>query len=767
MTSLPPKFEPGLSEFQASFDSEFEIRDLLRRLWGYKWLLASVIIIVVGGTWLVIQQIVPRYTATAVLLIEPPERNVIDLKDVVEGLDTHPQTIRSELIILQSRELSAKAVDKLGLIDTPKVLMASRGKSLFAHLNPLSYVPADWKAGVREFWHDTKTSFVGKPPTNGVELPQSGGEALEGDFLEARRNAVISRFLAGLSVTRDEFTRVVRISFTSENPKLAADAANALADVYVQNTLEVKYKGTREATEWLNKELDELRQRVDESEAAAERVRQGEALVQGRSTRLVSEEISSINKELLHARAETARLRVRIEQVEALRDSPKWTEQKGSILGSGMVQTLRSELFKLERTEADMGLVLGAKHPKMLNIRAEIADINQKLERELDKFIDTARIELQVAKAHEAALKRNLNVISNEVGELNEAEVQLRALEREAAANRSLYESFLARHKETSVQEGVQQADARIISYAQVPGWPSYPPKQKYMQVAFVVAIGLGLGLVFLLERLDKGFRTAQQVERLTKLPVLGLIPAINFKKEGARYPEDLITKDQHSRFTESINLLYSHIKWPRDGGPTKTLLISSPLPKDGKTSTAISLARRATLLGDRTLLIDLDFRHPQATRQLGLELSPGLAEIIERRAMPEDCLQTDWLTKTKFLSCGRGKQDPVALLGSESFRELLENLKEHFDLIVIDSSPILAVTEPEILARTVDQCLVLIRWGKTPRQAAATAVKQLQDVGARVVGTGLTQLDISKQSYYGYGDYGYYTKQMKGYYSQ
>jgi capsular exopolysaccharide synthesis family protein len=432
-----------------------------------------------------------------------------------------------------------------------------------------------------------------------------------------------------------------------------------------------------------------------------------------------------------------------------------------------MVQNLRLERFRLEREESDMALVLGTRHPKMVNIRAEIADISKKLERELDKFIEGARIELQVSRAHEAALKRNLNAITNDVGDLNKAEIQLRALEREAAANRSLYESFLTRYKEISVQEEVQQADARVISYAQIPGWPSYPPKEKYMNTAFAVAIGLGLGLVFLLERLDKGFRTARQVEQLTKLPVLGLIPAVNLNKEGARYPEDLIAKDSHSRFTESINLLYSHVKWPRDGGPAKTLLISSPLPKDGKTSTAISLARRASLLGDRTLLIDADFRHPQGTRQLGLELSPGLAEILEKRATLEEALQTDELSGASFLSCGRGKQDPVALLGSEGFRQLLDTLKERFDLIVFDSSPILAVTEPEILARTVDQCLVLVRWGKTPRQAAATAVKQLQDVGARVTGIALTRLDLSKQTYYGYGDYGYYTTKMKGYYTQ
>lgn len=773
MTSGSSTDLQGPSEFgPPPPESDREIRDYVRCLWGYKWLLLSVFVLIVGGTWLVTQQIVPRYTATAVLLLAPPERNVIELKDVVQSMDSSPQTLRTEVFVLESRELATKTAEKLGLFNSPQRILARHGEPLFAHLNPLRYVPANWKAGFREFWRDAQASVLGEGPANGASLPMpEDGTSLDGmladEMLHMQHGEVVSELLGGLSVTRDEYTRVVRISFTFENAKLAADAANALADVYVQNTLDVKYAGTREASDWLNKQLAELRARVDKSEEAVEKVRQGDALVEGRTSQLASEQISAVNQQLLQAKAETARHATRLKQIEELRNSPEWAEQSGSILGSAMVQNLRLELFKLEREEADMALELGAKHPKMINIRAEIADVNQKLERELDKYIDAARIELQVARANEAALKSNLNDLTNEAGSLNEAEIQLRALEREAAANRNLYESFLERYNETSMQEEVQQADARVISYAQVPGWPSYPPAGRYLNTAIVVAIGLGLGLVFLLERLDKGFRTSRQVEQLTNLPVLGLIPAVNLSRERVRHPEDLVVEDSHTRFAESINLLYSHIKWPRDSGPNKTLLVTSPMPKDGKTSTAISLARRANLLGDRTLFIDADFRHPQGTRQLGLELSPGLAEILEKRATLDESLQTDELSGMSFLSCGRGKQDPVALLGSEGFRQLLSTLKERFDLVVVDSSPVLAVAEPEILARTVDQCLVLVRWGRTPRQAVITAVKQLQDIGARVTGTALTRLDLSQKAYYGYGDYGYYTTKMKGYYSQ
>jgi len=747
-------------------ERELELRDILRRVWGYKWLIASVVVLIVGATWLVVEQIVPRYTATTVLMIVPPEKNVIDFENVVEGLDTNIITLRSEVEVLQSRELAAKAVERLGWYESPRFSQPRPRPSPFEHLNPLNYVPRAWQEEVGKFWRDAKSSVFGEAQENGLAAEPPGEELLIDDLEIRRRNALVSRFLSGLQIVAQDYSKVVRISYTSENPKLAAEAANALADAYVQNTLEIKYAGTREAAEWLDNQLQHLRDRVEESEAKVEQVRQGAALVQGRNSQVVSEQISAINQQLLEAQAQTARLSARLQQIEELRSTPDGSDESTNIIGSGLVQTLRLEQFRLEREEADLALELGDKHPRMINIRAEIVDIRKKLYRELNKYVSAARSELTVARAHEASLKRNLESMTNQVGDLNEAEIQLRALEREADANRTIYESFLARSKEARAQEEIQQADARVISYAQVPGSPSYPPKDQYLNGSIVGSLGLAFGLVFLLEKLDRGFRTARQVEQQTRLPVLGLLPAVRLNREGVEDPADLVAKDGHSRFTESINILYSHLKWPRDGGKPKVVLVSSAMPKEGKTSTAIALARRAAHLGDRVLLIDADFRHPEATRKLALKSTPGIGELLAGEATIEDALQRDEASGAFFLAAGRTKDDPVAILGAEKFRALVEKLSNSFDFVLFDSSPILAVAEPLILSRIVDQVLLLIRWGKTPRQSGLAAVKQLQDFGARVPGIALTRVDLTQQSYYGYGEYGYYTKKMKGYYS-
>ena len=748
-----------------------EAREWLRRVWAYKWLILLIVGVGLGGTWVYVQQLVPRYTATAVLMIEPPELNIIELQDVVEGLDTHPQTLRSEVIVLKSRELAAKAVERLDLFDDPRPLQARRPVSLFHHLNPLTYIPSEWTGSVRDFLREAKASIMGEAANadgsgnNGVA--QGGLPELDaGEEENRRRAAIVNRFLSGLLVLREEFTRVVRISFTFENPKLAAEAANALADTYVQNTLDVKYAGTREAADWLSRQLESLSERVQESEAAVERVRQGEALVEGRSSQVVSDQISELNRQLLAAEAETAKQRARLRQVEQLMSQSNGTEAGSSLLGSPMVQTLRLEQFRLEREEADLALELGDKHPKMINVRAEILEVQSKLQKEFERIVSAARNELAVAQAQEASIRQNLNAITNQVGDLNEAELRLRALEREAAANRSLYESFLTRYKEASAQEEVQQPDARVISYALVPGSPSYPQAQKYLTTAAVLSFGIAFVLVFLLERMDKGYRTTRQLQQVTGLPVIGVLPAVNLSREGVAKPEDLITKGSHSRFTESINILYSNLKWPRQGEPLKTILIGSAMPKEGKTSTAIALARRAAVLGDEVLLIDGDFRQPNATRHLGLNSRPGLAEVVAGENTLEETLQRDEPSGAWFLAGGRLKEDPVALIGSEAFRQAIERLTERFDFIIFDTSPVLAVAEPQILSRVAGQCVMLVRWGKTARQVSLTAVKQLQDFGANVSGTVLTQVDLKQQSYYGYGEYGYYSAKMKDYYA-
>ena len=746
-------YEPAFAE-----DAPTELRERLLRIWGYKWLLLALIAIVMGPAWVMVEQMPKRYTARALLLIKPPQKNVIEIKDVVEGLDRRRDTLKSELAVLTSREIATKAVEKLDLFDSTAFPRRPPSKSLFSHINPLQYLPKDWSSDVVAFWRDAKASVIERQPT--VVLSEE-------EKRERQRKATVSRFLSGVSVQNELGTRLIRISFTFHDPKFAAKAANALADVYVRNTLDVKYAGTKEAATWLSEQLEILRKKVEESEAAAEKIRQGEVLVQGRSAQLISQRISSLSTHQLDARSEVARLSARLAQIDKMKKSPDWEDQSSVLLGSDLIQSLRLEQYKLQRKAAELSTEYGEKHPTMINARVEIANVDARIRREIEKIIASIRAQLSAARTRVASIGANLRSLTNSVGDASQAERRLKSLEREAAANRSLYQTFLTRFKETSVQEEVQQPDARVISYAEVPGGPSYPPKRKILLQVFAAALGIGLVLIYLIEAIDKGFRTARQLEQQTGLKVLGFIPKVSLRRSRHRYPEDYIVDEPYSRYAESINLLYYNTLLSSADKAAHTVLFCSALPKEGKTATTISFARRAASVGDKVLVLDCDFRRPQASRQLGLRLYPGISEIMAGKATFEEAIQQDPFSEVKFLSSGRATNDPAGTLKSEWFQDFLEVLKQEFDLIILDSPPVLAVVEPQILARLATRTVVLVRWGKTPRQAAMSAIKQLQDYGADISGVALTQVNPSKQRYYGYGEYGYYTNAMKGYYSR
>ncbi len=737
-------------------DVEFDLRDLLRRLWRHKWLIIAIVLLVLGPTWLVVQQLTPRYTATAMVLIEPPDYSVVDLEAVVAGLSTDPETVHGELIVLQSRELAEKAVERLGLFDSPDLIAPRRkAKPFLTHLNPFTYLPELAPEDLLpEAWRE---SLFG---------PKEPPRVLSDDELRQRaRDAVIGRFRAGLGVATKRRTRVVDVSYTSEDPKFTARAANALAEVYVLNTLEVKFAGTREATTWLNERLADLRKNVEKSEQAVERHRREARLIAGGATTLVAEQASAVNAQLIAARAETAQAEARYLQAVSLINSKHDGNAITAVLTSPLIQSLRQQESSLVRKSAELSIEYGEKHPRMINIRAEITDIQANIQAEFQQVVAVMRNEMEIARVRQREFDASLKQLTANVGELNQAEVKLRALQREADANRLLFETFLTRYKETSIQQDFQQPDARIISAARVPGSPSYPQKRSIIIRAFVVSVGLGLALVFVMEKLDKGFRTARQLEAKTGLRTLGLIPLVGSFGGRTASPQDQILNSPSSRYSEAIRMLLSNLAWIGDGRAPKTLLITSAVPREGKTATADSLVRMAARLEQRVLLIDCDLRRPFAARSLGLRSSPGLAEVLRGDAQPYEVIQKDRSSGADFIAAGRLPDDPAKMLKAETLRPLLAQLQQTYDLIIFDSSPVLAVTEPRLLAHIVDRTILLVRWGHTPREVVQSALKQLLDTGAAIDGLVLTQVNMTKQAQYGYGEYGYYSNYAKHYY--
>ena len=727
---------------------EVDLQEVLRKVWRRKALIVEVTIALTVIAALIIFQITPLYTAYSVVMINDRHTQVVDVEAVVSRLAGDAETIESETEVIKSRGIAAKTVDTLHLQESPEFNGALRPPNVVKALfDPRSWIPEYW-LGV----------FAAKSPGGGVSAKEE---------VERRRARIVDTFLSKLDVSPVGRSRVIRITFTSESPRTAAAVANQLADFYIISQLEAKFEATRRANEWLSGRLAELREVVNQAERAVEEFRQESGLIQGQSATLKSQEISELNAQLVVERTKGAEAEARLRQVERLLDSPGGARAVSKVLQSELIQALREQQAEVDRRGAELAQEYGEKHPSLANIRAEAEDLRQKIADEIDRLVQGVRNEVDVARAREGALAAALSRLRGEVGQANNDEVTLRALEREAEASRALLENFLARSKETGSQESFQQADATVISRADVPETPSYP-RRKLLLIAAVAGAGfLGLMLALGVEMLDHGFRSMEQIERYMGAPPLGLVPKIEGLAKLRCGPDTQVLEKPTSAYAEAIRSLY--IGLVLSGGeqlPPKTILVASALPREGKTAIALSLVQVLASAGHRVVLVDCDLRQPTAHKAFGVNSQPGLVEALLGKRSLEEILAIDPRSGARLVPAGEPVPNPADLLGSPQITRLLAGLAEDHDFVILDSPPVLAVSDAQVLARVVDRTVFLARWADTRRERVIAGWRQLVEAGGKVAGVALTLVDVRRHAQYGYSNSGAYFGRVKKYYS-
>lgn len=731
--------------------SDIDLREIFRKIWRRKTILISITILGTVLAALVLVRMTPQYTGTALVMVDPRKDQVVNFQAVLSGLPADQETIDSEIQVLKSRGLAERVIRKLKLYNDPV-------------FNPELSAPDFWSRVTH--WLNPRNLIPGAV-LDLLSLRTSTAGPTEEQVLEKVRVTIVDRLLGRLAVERVGRSRVITISVSHPDPARAAEIANTFADLYIVEQLEAKFDATRRATEWLQDRLSGLKAQVEKSEKAVEDFRKESGLVEGKGVTLVSQQAAEINSQLILARSARAEAGARLQQVQDLLKHSDKVDSVAEVLNSRLIQTLRSQEADLQRRAAELSQEYGPKHPKMINIHAEIRDLEGKITAEVNKIIQNLRNEVAVSKAREDELARNLRQSEARVASMNERQVQLHALQREANANRALYETFLNRFKETSQQEDFQRPDARVISKADTPTTPSAPKKMLLLIAAFVLSGGAGLALVFLLESLDKGFRSMEQIEAETGVPALGLVPALSGLGTIGKEPQDIVLERPNSAFSESVRALHAGILLSNVDSPPKTVMLTSSLPSEGKTSLSISLARLvARTGGKRVLIMDCDLRRPLVHRHLGLPAGPGLVQLMAEDAKLEDVLRRDEASGAYVLTSGGTPPNPTDLLASEHFSRLLKNLKSAFDLIVIDSSPVLAVSDSRVLSRFVDKTIFVVRWVETRREVARMGLKQVIESGCDLAGVVLSMVNVKKHSRYGYGDSGYYYGRYRKYYT-
>ncbi|HVO16591.1 MAG TPA: GumC family protein, partial [Alphaproteobacteria bacterium] len=513
MTSLPPKIDtiskPARSEPLVGVPrvSEADLKEIIQKIWRRRRIIFGTVLTLTVLAGLVTWQLTPIYTSAALVVIEPRRTQVVDITQVLSGLPADLETVNSEIQVIQSPHMARRVVEKMKLELDPE-------------FNPLLRQPT---------LVTTVLQAIGSVLRRG-----GSGQPTAEEKAERERSAVVDSLRSRVKVTGQPNSRVIEVSVGSESPLKARAILQTLTDLYLVDQLDVKFEATQRAAAWLNERLSEVTRKVEVSEKAVEDFRRENGLIRGKDdVNLTTSQITELSSQLVVARTKVAEAEARLKQVEAVARSGSGSASVGEVLQSPLIQSLRQQESLVLRKQAEMSTKYGPKHPQMINVNAELADLRQKISIEVRNIISNLRTELEVAKAREASLMRDLGDMERRVGGLNEKEVQLRALEREATANRTLLNTFLQRFKETSGQEGIQAPDSRIISTASLPITPSFPNVLLIMSLTVVGSLILGVGLVFAIEQLDSGFRSMDQVEREMGVPALGMIPLLDPAKAG------------------------------------------------------------------------------------------------------------------------------------------------------------------------------------------------------------------------------------------
>ncbi len=745
----PPAFD-AMSMGQG--EPAFDLGKVMHTLWRRKMIIIATAFIVTTFAVLSVMQATPLYIAEAQLVVERQRERTLEFSQVLSGGRLDRYTNRTEAAVLMSRGLAGKVVDELDLVNHPlfnSSLAEPKPKGLMDRIDIRGFVK-DFARSLIPDW--VRDELRGETDASQGEEEEYTREEMAAFF----REDVIESFLSGVDVDSSERSRVLEVTYVSSDPDFAAEAANALAEVYINETVLRKFAANARATDWLNQQSAELRQRLEASQTALEAHRRSMGFIdtEGQSSVLV-QQLAQLNIDLVRARSARAEADARFKQIQKLLESEGGTESAATVLDSPLIQKLREQETEVIRQLSELKTQLRGQHPRLILKESELEDLRKKINREVEKITSSLGNELEIAAIREQTTAEEIEKLKAAIHKQNESVVTLRALEAEVEANDSIYQAILTRFKETDVQDdATQQADARLISPAVPPLRPSYPRKKLIVFVALMASTVAGIVLVFILEHLDSGFRSLPQIEEFTGMPPLGVMPKLQGFAMRHLRPQDAVLEKPNSLFAESIRSIRTSIMLSSRPSP-KSILVTSSVPGEGKTSLTLTLGRSAGKAGQRVIVVDCDMRLPSVHEELDIPNLRGLAEYLEGTAELEEIIEIDDQSGMHFITAGHIAPNPTDLLNSERMDRLIERLTQGYDLVLFDTPPVLAISDALVISKHMDKCVYAVRWGETNRAAAKVGIRNLLESRADVAGVVLTQVDVRRHSGYNYGGHG------------
>lgn len=675
------------------------------------------------------------YTAQSSILIDLKQPNLYNGSQGVQLAVSDPAAVDSQVEILESESLALKVIREMHLVDRADEISSPS----------LLKLPLRWM----------------------FSLFGSGG-----DNAYARERGLLVQFMQNTTVKRQGTTYVVTVAFEALDPQLASDIANHIATTYLADQVEARYDTTRKANSWLEGRVEEMRGRVLDAERAVADYKSANDLVQSEGVFLSERDLSQLNSQLLMARADSAEKKAKLDQINTLIKDGNPDALSSDTVNSPILADLRKQYTDLGLREAMIQRRFPDDSKKSVDVtQREKEDVKRQMIDELKRIGDGAQSAYQVALSRQKSLEDSLNKAKNLTAGNSDKQVKLAELQRQADASRTLYENFLGRLRQTGQDASFPIPEARILTEATRPLRPSSPRILRILAMAGAFGAMLGIGIALVRDRLDNVVRSAWELESLTGLPVLGIIPLLGLQPAGPRYafarnvmptlvkgrtsepserraerrgPPERHVADPLVRTTETMRAIKVALQGLGDNPGVKVVSAVSALPGEGKSTVNLALAKHLAWTGKRVVLIDGDLRraHPAGRAE---QLPDGLIQVVRGEAALAGVMRSDEATGLHLLSAGRqdGEIHSEELLRSQNFRAVIEVMTRSYDYVVLDLPPLLSTVDARVAASIVDRFVYIVEWERTSRDAILQALHVSPVVTSKMAGVVMNKVRL------------------------
>ncbi len=681
-----------------------------------------------------LHQIKSRYTATGTLIYEPTEFAARELQGILRLDPTTDAVMASQAEIVRGLPIATRLASRFHLDKSPEFNWRMR---------PPSALQRAKAAGAAVLRALTLGEYRPPPEPSAEDVRHEVGMAVE--------NAITVRNIKA--------TRVLEIGFATEDQALADAAVNTIMDLYIGDQLDTKFNAARRASEWLRGRIGDLRLEVRDAEDRIAAYRANQGLAQGVQAGLGTEQLSRLNADLLQARSDLAAAQGRLDAAKG---------RGGGAAQAAVSPNVAALRAQQEQYAGQLQAALtrrGDQHPDVIALTNQLDSVRRAVGAETGRVVAASDAEVRAGRARVASLEKALQDGQVQVDRDAQAEIPLRAMQRDAEASRTLLQAVLDRMQQTGQQQAIELPDARVISPAVPPTEPSFPKTKLMLAAALAFGIGFGLLLVWLLELGDSTFRSGDEVRSRLGLPCFALIPELSRRTLAGDRVYEYGVRKPLSPFAEQLRALRAGL-WLRSRQP-KVVAITAARPSEGKSTVAMALARSAAINGEKVVVVDCDVRQPSIALRLRAGGRTGLVDCLLGHATLDGVIHRDDLTGAAFIPAGSAEANAAGLFTGPVMMAVLERLKATYDLVLLDAPPALAITDARLLARLADATLLCIRWRRTPGVAVANALALLAEARADVAGVALTRVDTRAHLRAGFADSEVYHPRFGGYFRE